>query len=166
MTITTHDIIAAFVDAGQAIENNKTLNVQVDELCDKLEASERHAQELELKLHNRSTFIDELETKVRSLEVERDDYAFRHLETVESLNAERDKINQVLGMLRSSVNPSPVVETPPATTPTTTDTPTQGKYAGKKYSEVGFDSSLYSSIGYPSKDEWLAAGGAIADYWR
>jgi len=172
MTINTQDIIAAFAEAGKAMEANTRLEAEVERLNSMVENYAKQVQSTEISLLDKNKEIDELNAKLRSVEAERDSYGFRNIEADDLLSAERNKIAQVLAILVPSTNTTTVTPTPPVTPPEAAPliTPPPSKpYAGRRYSELteaDKDFTKHSYSGYPNHAEWLAGGGADEDYWR
>lgn len=89
-----NDLIAT-INAGQAaIARLPELEAAIRDLTAKLDASQAHAQELELKGRDYRDQIDHLHGQVRSLREERDDASFRELET-------QDKLDKLVAALHS-----------------------------------------------------------------
>lgn len=89
-----NDLIAT-INAGQAaIARLPELEATIRDLTAKLDASQAHAQELELKGRDYRDQIDHLHGQVRSLREERDDASFRELET-------QDKLDKLVAALHS-----------------------------------------------------------------
>lgn len=114
--------------------------------------SQAHAQELELKISNYRDQIDGLLSKVRALEVERDDAGFRELETADKLSTLLKAVRHAATDLDGSAMqvdppkaPEPVAEAPRAVDPTvasssTADTPvaqTSGVSSGENAASPG-----------------------------
>jgi hypothetical protein len=90
--MSVHEILNAITEAKTALDREPVLQSRITELEHNLDKSQRHAQELELKLMERNATIDALQSKCRSLEVERDDMGFRELEAQDKLDALRNVV--------------------------------------------------------------------------
>ena len=117
-----HDILNAITEAKAAFDERPVLQTRIDGLERDLDKSQRHAQELELKLMERNAAIDSLQSKCRSLEVERDDMGFRELEAADKLDALRNVVKvfttQVESLMPKSIEVAkaePVSEPIPVT---------------------------------------------------
>lgn len=89
-----HDILGAITQATSALEREPGYQSRIQELEKSLNGSQLHAQQLEISIGGYKNKIDELQSKVRSLEVERDDMGFRELEA-------QDKLDMLRGMVMS-----------------------------------------------------------------
>jgi hypothetical protein len=90
--MSVHEILNAITEAKTALDREPVLQSRITELEHNLDKSQRHAQELEFKLMERNATIDQLQSKCRSLEVERDDMGFRELEAQDKLDALRNVV--------------------------------------------------------------------------
>jgi len=91
--MSVHEILSAITEAKVALDREPQLTSRILELERSLNQSQQHAQAIELKLIDRNDTIDSLQSKVRSLEVERDDMGFRELEA-------EDKVERLLNAMR------------------------------------------------------------------
>lgn len=87
--MSVHEILSAITEAKVALDREPQLTSRILELERSLNQAQSHNQSLEVGIIGYKRTIDELETKVRSLEVERDDMGFRELEAEDKLNALR-----------------------------------------------------------------------------
>lgn len=78
-------IMAELAAGEQARARVPELTAMIDQLSDKLNESQRHAQNLELNCQSYRGTISDLTDKVRALEVARDDASFRTLEAEDKL---------------------------------------------------------------------------------
>lgn len=90
--MSVHEILSAITEAKVALDREPQLTSRILELERSLNQSQSHNQSLEVGIIGYKRTIDELETKVRSLEVERDDMGFRELES-------QDKLDMLRGMV-------------------------------------------------------------------
>jgi hypothetical protein len=105
--MSVHEILNAITEAKTALDREPVLQSRITELEHNLDKSQRHAQELELKLMERNATIDALQSKCRSLEVERDDMGFRELEAQDKLDALRNVV-KTFTAAAESLMPKPV----------------------------------------------------------
>jgi hypothetical protein len=105
--MSVHEILNAITEAKTALDREPVLQSRITELEHNLDKSQRHAQELELKLMERNATIDALQSKCRSLEVERDDVGFRELEAQDKLDALRNVV-KTFTAAAESLMPKPV----------------------------------------------------------
>jgi len=94
MDTTVHDVLGAISEAKAALDREPQLKAQVDELTHKLNDTYRHSQELELHIVEYKKVIEDLQSKVRSLEVERDDMGFRQLVAEDKLDSLRHLVQE------------------------------------------------------------------------
>lgn len=103
MTHEQHQNVSSLVsDLVQMAEATRRLPEVERELVEMRSASSRDGDtiaRLERKLMDRSAEIDELKSKLRSVEAERDDAGFRQLEAEDKSNALRDVVEGVLSTL-------------------------------------------------------------------
>lgn len=83
---TVNDIISELHAGEQAKAKVPELERALNAVSSERDSSQQHAQSLELKISNYRDQIDGLLSKVRALEVERDDAGFRELETADKLS--------------------------------------------------------------------------------
>lgn len=94
------DTLIQGLNAGkEAIALVPLLQTEKSELQRQLERSQDHAQQLELNIVSYKEQIATLNDRVRSLEVERDDYGFRHAEAEDTVAA----LRRVLGTINADV---------------------------------------------------------------
>lgn len=101
--MSVHEILSAITEAKVALDREPQLTSRILELERSLNQSQQHAQAIELKLLERNDTIDQLSSKVRSLEVERDDMGFRELEAQDKLDALRNVVNTFTAKANSLV---------------------------------------------------------------
>src|SRR5258707_6209315 len=87
-----HDLVAM----AKAMEENPVLQDQIEVLNTKLDSAQAHNQQLELNILSYKQQIDDLQAKVRSLEVERDDASFRTMEVEDKLNSTLTDLSSIL----------------------------------------------------------------------
>lgn len=102
-----HEVLSAISEASAALNREPELQRSIMELQRKLGNAETHNQELELHIHEYKGLINDLQSKLRSLEVERDDYAFRELEATDKLDSIRSFLRNTMETA-SSLLPKPV----------------------------------------------------------
>lgn len=90
-----NDFIGQIANAYRALQAEPKLRDEIDTLNSMVESYAKQVQEREISLLERAKEIDELHSRIRSLEVERDDYGFRAL-------AADDKANALAAVLRST----------------------------------------------------------------
>jgi len=115
------NFVHELVDMAKAVELVPQLQSEVDQLHSKLSEAERHNQGLETNIISYKQQIEDLASKVRSLEVERDDASFRVLEAVDTAHsvltqarAAQDILAKVIAKLDP---PKPEPETQPQAVP-------------------------------------------------
>ena len=109
-----HDLVAM----AQAMERVPQLESELDQIKADRDKAQSHSQALELHIIEYKATIDDLQSKVRSLEVERDDASFRTMEVEDTLHATlvqarqaQDYINSVIAKLDPpKPEPEPVQE--------------------------------------------------------
>jgi len=118
--MSVHEILNAITEAKTALDREPVLQSRITELEHNLDKSQRHAQELELKLMERNATIDALQSKCRSLEVERDDMGFRELEAQDKLDALRNVVKTFTAAAESLMpKPVEVAQAEPVSEPVT-----------------------------------------------
>lgn len=143
MSQSVQDVLSAITVASEALTREPTLRSQISTLEHQLDSTQRHGQELELKIIDYKSTIDALNDKVRSLEVERDQAQFRTLELEEAYTHLAAAINQ-LGSVADAAHdkfnpPKPLPEPEPVTGYSVTNPST---YTGSTTSEsVGHSES-------------------------
>jgi hypothetical protein len=100
MTEHGHNFIREIAEAYSALEALPGLNGRIAQLGSELEDAQEHSQRLELKLIDRANEIDDLRSKLRSVEAERDEATFREMATSDKANATRD----ALQLIREAAN--------------------------------------------------------------
>src|ERR1700691_1339695 len=114
--MSVHEILNAITEAKTALDREPVLQSRITELEHNLDKSQRHAQELELKLMERNATIDALQSKCRSLEVERDDMGFRELEAQDKLDALRNVVKSFMADVDHLIpRPAEVAQAEPVT---------------------------------------------------
>lgn len=111
MSIHTHDILSAISEAQSALNREPEYKTRISDLEAQLSRVMSHNQGLELNIAGYKGDIAELQSKVRSLEVERDDAGFRLLETEDTLASYRihiEAFNNSIAHLMP-LAPAPVV---------------------------------------------------------
>jgi chromosome segregation ATPase len=93
--MSVHEILSAITEAKIALDREPQLTSRILELEQSLSQAQGHSQAMELKLIERNDTINNLQSKVRSLEVERDDMGFRELEA-------RDLVEKALQFAQQS----------------------------------------------------------------
>jgi len=94
------DIIKQLQAGEEARALLPNLELELQRVKGQLEQSQNHAQALELKCRDYRDQIDQLNTKVRQTQGERDEAMFRELETNERL----DKLVEAIGGVRRDLN--------------------------------------------------------------
>ena len=118
-----NDILATLTEAKDALEKLPELREEIRrEREDNIRAESELHTALDANLKLQAT-IDELNAKVRSLEVERDDASFRELETADRLNAAKARLQAIIG---SATDVLSQVEPPKAPEPTKAEGPISG----------------------------------------
>jgi hypothetical protein len=114
-----HDL----VEMAKAMETLPVIQNELNQSINKIDSLERTVQDRELAIVDYKRQIEELQTKVRSLEVERDDASFRALEKEDSLNQVvrflsgiRQDVDTTLGVVNPP-KPEPVLEIVPEQKP-------------------------------------------------
>lgn len=171
-----HSVLTSIKEAADAYERLPQLETQISDLNLDLAKAQGHAMGLESNIIGYKSQIEELNAKVRSLEVERDDASFRALEAddnahniltlVQNAASALDQVIEKLDPPKPLLDPMPVVNEvgPSAPDPTecaTSSNPTPlqvagGPYSGKRWSEV-----------FPRvyiKSDWFAGGGDQAGW--
>lgn len=119
MSTSVHDILGAIGDAQRALSAEPQYRNEISELQKRLDEAMRHSQALELKISGYKDNVDTLQSKVRSLEVERDDTGFRLLESEDKLDKLLKAIRTAESGISSAVNaadpPKPEPVAPQAT---------------------------------------------------
>lgn len=92
MSQSVQDVLSAITEASAALNREPQLQSRIAELERSLNQSQSHAQALEIHIVEYKGIIDNLQSKVRSLEVERDDMGFRQLEAEDKLDALRNVV--------------------------------------------------------------------------
>src|SRR5258707_1769505 len=87
-----HDLVAM----AKAMEENPVLQDQIEVLKAQLSAAQDHNAGLEVNIISYKQQIDDLQAKVRSLEVERDDASFRTMEVEDKLNTTLADLSSLL----------------------------------------------------------------------
>jgi uncharacterized small protein (DUF1192 family) len=90
-----NEIMAAMAEANEALLAKPGLEQRIADLMDELAITKHQLEAKHEQTLSQSERIDELNTKVARLEVERDEAGFRELEALEKL----DHVKQTLGML-------------------------------------------------------------------
>lgn len=93
------DIIAELSRTAELAAKVPDLERTTADLTHKVEQEQRHNQGLEENITSYKRQIEELTNKVRSLEVERDDYGFRQMQAEDTV----EKLRKVLGNLTNEV---------------------------------------------------------------
>lgn len=94
-TTSVHNILSAITEAKVALDREPEYKARIADLESFLTQREQHIEGLEINARNYKYQIEELQSKVRSLEVERDDASFRNLEL-------EDKVTNMLQTIRSA----------------------------------------------------------------
>jgi len=87
-----HDLVAM----AKAMEENPVLQEQIEALKVQLSQAQDHNAGLEVNIISYKQQIDDLQAKVRSLEVERDDASFRTMEVEDKLNTTLVDLSSIL----------------------------------------------------------------------
>ena len=87
-----HDLVAM----AKAMEENPVLQEQIEALKAQLSQAQDHTAGLEVNIISYKQQIDDLQAKVRSLEVERDDASFRTMEVEDKLNTTLVDLSSIL----------------------------------------------------------------------
>src|SRR6266403_1801705 len=87
-----HDLVAM----AKAMEENPVLQEQIEALKAQLSQAQDHNAGLEVNIISYKQQIDDLQAKVRSLEVERDDASFRTMEVEDKLNTTLVDLSSIL----------------------------------------------------------------------
>jgi hypothetical protein len=107
MTEHGHNFIREIAEAYRALESEPVLHSRIAELESKLNDAQEHSQRLELRLIDRANEISDLQSKLRSVEAERDDATFREMAASDKANAVRDAFQ----LIREAANEAVVVLT-------------------------------------------------------
>ena len=184
---TVTNFAASLVEMAKATEALPALQAEISRLtANAIEDGERIAR-LEMKLMDRADEIATLTTKLRSVEAERDDAGFRHLEAEDKIAALTASLRTVFSSVGETLKaaqpvntPEPVVSVPVDPTTATThdssptvlgDTTTSVSSAVSSFTDTGhgiyFNKRYFDIPSFISRDAWLANGGTEADYdWR
>jgi|ERR1700734_1572256 len=134
--MSVHEILNAITEAKTALDREPVLKSRITELEHNLDKSQRHAQELELKLMERNATIDALQSKCRSLEVERDDMGFRELEAQDKLDALRNVVKTFTAAAESLMpHPVEVAQAKPVSEPVTIGSAATGSFSNTPVTE-------------------------------
>lgn len=170
MSHNVHDVLAAITQASQALEREPALQAQVSELGIKVNDLHETVQKRELAIVDYKSQIEELQARIRSLEVERDQAQFRTLELEEAhskvVGVFRDIANKA-NITANEVDPPKAVEpTPePSVAPSTSAPPPVKPYEGKTFHQVtGMWYHNFNDPRFVSYDDWIAGGGSHHDY--
>lgn len=182
------DILSSITTAAQALEEKPRLESRIAELERSLNSSQEHNQGLEQNIANYKSQIDQLNDKVRSLEVERDQAQFRILEledanhrAVQTMREGHDKLLIALGLIDPpKPEPEPqVVEQAPQAEPSLEEAIAYGfpSDAGptspvdptptKSFEPAPgpYKGKTYMSVpGYVSRWDWYEGGGTDYGY--
>jgi hypothetical protein len=113
MSNDVNNLAHSFVAMAQAFERLPQVQAELDKANDQIEAYAKQVQRLEMRLIDRANEIDNLNAKVRTVEVERDHAETMFLETDERLQALRGIFthftHSVDGFIKAS-EPEPVAE--------------------------------------------------------
>src|SRR6266404_7592331 len=115
-----HDLVAM----AKAMEENPILQDQIEALKAQLGQAQNHNAGLEVNIISYKQQIDDLQAKVRSLEVERDDASFRTMEVEDKLNSTLVDLSSILRIGErihtrlAPPEPEPVKEPEPVQAPT------------------------------------------------
>lgn len=113
MSQSVQEVLNAISEASQALNREPEYKASIASLERSLGAAQTHNQELELKAISYRTQIEQLNDRIRSLEVERDDFGFRELEANDKLDALRNVVKTFTAKV-DEVMPKavPIVEGP------------------------------------------------------
>src|SRR6266404_8854489 len=115
-----HDLVAM----AKAMEENPILQDQIEALKAQLGQAQNHNAGLEVNIISYKQQIDDLQAKVRSLEVERDDASFRTMEVEDKLNSTLVDLSSILRIGErihtrlAPPEPEPIKEPEPVQAPT------------------------------------------------
>jgi hypothetical protein len=126
MTEHGHNFIREIAEAYRALEAESGLHAQIDLMAKERIRDGETIARLEMRIMELKALEDDLLTKVRSLEVERDDAGFRFLESEDRLDAIRRAIGMpeaiASAVAKATEKVEPLVEAKPAeSTWTSTD---------------------------------------------
>jgi len=113
------DIMEVFSEAKLAMDRIPDLQRRVDDLTFDNDSLHHTITDRELSILGYKREIDDLLSRLRSMEVERDSYGFRELEALEALHIERSNRTKAADLLDEAyrlMNP-PTPEQPKATPP-------------------------------------------------
>ena len=184
------DILSSITTAAQALEEKPRLESRIAELERSLNSSQEHNQGLEQNIANYKSQIEQLNSKVRSLEVERDQAQFRTLELEDTIHKALEGINatrSIVDRMRTELDPPKpqpepqVVEQAPQADPSAADlatdtvtyqdtfpptTETQSPSPQSHEPTPGpYKGKTYMSIpGYVSRWDWTEGGGTDYGY--
>lgn len=187
-----HDILDAINEARTALDERPQLQSQVEQLTKSLAKAEQHSCALELHIRNYKEEIANLNAKVRSLEVERDDAGFRELEAQDKLDALRNVVLGVHTTLEKTLpKAEPIVEAPvvvapqagttsvaaePTSEPTSGSTMYGSSYAPETPAQSNptpmpepnrpYSGKAYNEQPMVSRTEWIEGGGTDYGYWN
>lgn len=130
MTVSLSDLMKELQAGEEARAKVPQLEASNKEIYRQFDAAQAHNQELELAIRGYKDTIDSLSSRIRSLEVERDDAGFRELEAIDKLNTVLDTMRDVSGMLSATITrvdppkPEPIAQqTVPFTSVPVTEEP-------------------------------------------
>lgn len=131
-----HDLVTM----AQATEQLPQLQAECERLKTEVEAYAQQVQRLELKLLARNDDIEGLNSRIRSLEVERDDASFRELEAIDKVDAVKNVVESIQAQAETlkeklfpkpmelKIEPEPVKAEAPVELPKASDwVPSQGQ---------------------------------------
>lgn len=91
-----HEVLSAISEASAALNREPELQRKLADYDSKLNQAYMHSQNLEVAIGDYKAYIKELESKVRSLEVERDEMGFRELEAQDKLDSLRSFVRNTM----------------------------------------------------------------------
>lgn len=102
------NFVQDLVEMAKAVETVPILQAELSQVRSNLDEAQRHNQGLESNIINYKAQIEDLQFKVRSLEVERDDASFRVMEAEDREHAvlkEANVIKDALAMIQFKLDP-------------------------------------------------------------